>query len=363
MTIDKAINIDNLNFAYSLEEISLTKMVKGLPQGPRRFYMFGIPNYNNLGDQAIAYAEKAFFKRVFPEITYIEIPEPQTDQAIKELVPLLRTNDMIGYTGGGNIGNTYLDHEGPRRKVFETFVNNKTISFPQSVNFEETDQGQEELHKSQAAYNKNPNLTIVARETQSLEYFKKHFDANVIYTADIVASIQPEKSHFERDGILFLMREDSEKVTSDQLLADLDEKLKSLGNEVEQTDTVLPFKASDSNNDTAADLDQVRISERGWLIERKLEQIESSQVVVTDRLHGMIFCVLTRTPCLVFDNSYGKASASYYNWFEDLDYIQHTTEKDPAKLADMIEKLKDQDHTPLHDFSRNYDDLINLIKE
>ncbi|MCF1622922.1 hypothetical protein LQF55_10540, partial [Tetragenococcus koreensis] len=127
MAIKRAINIDNLDFAYTLGQISLTELIKQLPEEPRRFYMFGVPDYNNLGDQAVAYAEKAFFKRVFPEITYIEILESQTDDAIKELVPMLRESDMIGYTGGGNIGNTYLDHEEPRRKVFSTFVNNKTI--------------------------------------------------------------------------------------------------------------------------------------------------------------------------------------------------------------------------------------------
>lgn len=363
MAIKRAMNIDNLNFAYTLGRVSLTELIKRLPEEPRRFYMFGIPNYNNLGDQAVAYAEKAFFKRVFPEITYIEILETQTDQAINELKPLLRDSDMIGYTGGGNIGNVYLDHEEPRRKVFSTFVNNKTISFPQSVNFEDTEQGQEELRKSQEAYNKNPNLTIVARETQSLDYFKKNFDANVIYTSDIVASLKPDPSEFKREGVLFIMRQDSEKVINEKLLEQLSYKLNNVGDEVEQTDTVLPFKASDSNADTAPDLDEVRISERGWLIERKLEEIKASEAVVTDRLHGMIFCVLTKTPCLVFDNSYGKASASYYNWFEDLDYIKHTTENDPDKLAPMIEELKGYEHSNYHDFTHSYDELIDLIKK
>ncbi|MCO8292505.1 polysaccharide pyruvyl transferase family protein [Tetragenococcus halophilus] len=270
---------------------------------------------------------------------------------------------MIGYTGGGNIGNVYLDHEEPRRKVFSTFVNNKTISFPQSVNFEDTEQGQEELRKSQEAYNKNPNLTIVARETQSLNYFKKNFAADVIYTSDIVASLKPDPSEGKRDGVLFIMRQDSEKVINEKLLEQLSYKLNNVGDEVEQTDTVLPFKASDSNADTAPDLDEVRISERGWLIERKLEEIKASEAVVTDRLHGMIFCVLTKTPCLVFDNSYGKASASYYNWFEDLDYIKHTTENDPDKLAPMIEELKGYEHSNYHDFTHSYDELIDLIKK
>ncbi|MDN6839450.1 MAG: polysaccharide pyruvyl transferase family protein, partial [Tetragenococcus halophilus] len=173
----------------------------------------------------------------------------------------------------------------------------------------------------------------------------------------------PDPSEFKREGVLFIMRQDSEKVINEKLLEQLSYKLNNVGDEVEQTDTVLPFKASDSNADTAPDLDEVRISERGWLIERKLEEIKASEAVVTDRLHGMIFCVLTKTPCLVFDNSYGKASASYYNWFEDLDYIKHTTENDPDKLAPMIEELKGYEHSNYHDFTHSYDELIDLIKK
>src|SRR5699024_103589 len=211
------------------------QLIEGLPEEPQRFYMFGGPTYNNLGDQAIAHAEKRFFDKFFPEIAYIEIPEPNTDQAIEELLPLLRADDIIGYTGGGNIGSVYLNHEEPRRKVFSTFVNNKTISFPQSVNFEDNEKGQEELHKSQAAYQKNPNLTVVARESQTLEYLKQNFDVNVIYTADIVLSLKPDRPEFDRDGVLFIMREDSEKVTEERLLEELSKNLNYLDDEVERT--------------------------------------------------------------------------------------------------------------------------------
>lgn len=362
MTVNTLADITSLNFAYTLDQLSLTELIKQLPEQRQRFYMFGTPIYNNLGDLAISEAQKRFFAENFPEIVYIEITEPQTDQAIEELLPLLRSDDMIGYVGGGNIGNVHISHEIPRRKVFSTFVNNKTISFPQSVYFEDTKEGQEELKKSQEAYNKNPNLTIVARDTQSLEYFRKHFEVNSIFTTDMVLSVQPKRPEFNREGVLFIMREDAEKVTSDELIEQLTKSLESAGDEVEPTDTVLPFKAYDKKTKTDTPLDIVRISERNWLLTLKLDQIKASEVVITDRLHGMIFAVLTQTPCLVFDNNYGKASAFYYNWFEDLDYIQHTTEKDPKKLAAMVEDLKKYDHSYAHDFSHSYDSLINLIK-
>lgn len=324
--------------------------------------MFGVPVYNNLGDLSISQAQKEFFAENFPEMVYIEITEPQTEQAIEELLPLLRPDDMIGYVGGGNIGSVHLAHEVPRRKVFATFVNNKTISFPQSVYFEDSDKGREELRKSQEAYNKNPNLTLVARDTQSLDYLQKDFKAPSIYTTDMVLALQPQRPEFDRDGVLFIMREDAEKVISDEFTRQLTESIESAGEKVELTDTVLPYKAYDVKTQADTLLDIVRISERNWLLNLKLDQIKANKVVVTDRLHGMIFSVITQTPCLVLDNNYGKASAFYYNWLEDLDYIQHTTETDPKKITEMVEDLKKYDHSYALDFSHSYNTLIDLIK-
>lgn len=65
MDAKTATDIVNLNFAYSLGSISLKKLIQDLPNEPQRFYMFGVPTYNNLGDQAIAYAEKAFSRNIF----------------------------------------------------------------------------------------------------------------------------------------------------------------------------------------------------------------------------------------------------------------------------------------------------------
>lgn len=362
MTANTLADITSLNFAYTLDQLSLTKFIKQLPEDRQRFYMFGTPVYNNLGDLAVSQAQKSFFAENFPEIIYIEITEPQTDQAIEELLPLLRSDDMIGYVGGGNIGSVHLAHEIPRRKVFSTFVNNKTLSFPQSVYFEDSEKGQAELRKSQEAYNKNPNLTLIARDTQSLDKFQKNFKANTALTADMVLFMQPKRPKFKRDGILLIMREDAEKVTSDELIKQLTKSIEDAGNQVEQTDTVLPFKAYDVKSNTDKPLDIVRISERNWLLSLKLDQIKASEVVVTDRLHGMIFAVITQTPCLVFDNNYGKASAFYYDWLEDLDYIQHTTETDPKKLTAMVEDLKQSNHSYAQDFSHSYRALIDLIK-
>lgn len=44
-------------------------------------------------------------------------------------------------------------------------------------------------------------------------------------------------------------------------------------------------------------------------------------MVITDRLHGMIFAAITGTPCIAFDNISKKVSG-VYKWIESLEYIK-----------------------------------------
>ena len=41
---------------------------------------------------------------------------------------------------------------------------------------------------------------------------------------------------------------------------------------------------------------------REQLLKQKIEEFQSAELVITDRLHGMIFSVITGTPCIAFDN-------------------------------------------------------------
>ncbi len=49
-------------------------------------------------------------------------------------------------------------------------------------------------------------------------------------------------------------------------------------------------------------------------LEEFWEYLRRSSLVVTDRLHGLIFSVITDTPVLVLDNSTGKVAAFYRTW-------------------------------------------------
>ena len=65
------------------------------------------------------------------------------------------------------------------------------------------------------------------------------------------------------------------------------------------------------------------------------------ELVITDRLHGMLFSAITNTPCIVFDNSYGKISSLYDTWLKDNNGITFTRQLKSSELRDLIlQKLK-----------------------
>ncbi|WP_273711866.1 polysaccharide pyruvyl transferase family protein, partial [Leuconostoc mesenteroides] len=162
--------------------IDTTEVVHEIPQNDRpKFYMFGVPRYTNMGDQAVSLAERKYIENEFPNYQYIEIIEEDGDEAIPVVQENLRKDDIISFTGGGNMGNLYHNHEEARRKVFSTFVNNLTISFPQSIHFEDNEDGEIEKRISQEAYSKNPNLVLVARDAQSFHRMLTTFDNKVIF--------------------------------------------------------------------------------------------------------------------------------------------------------------------------------------
>ena len=56
---------------------------------------------------------------------------------------------------------------------------------------------------------------------------------------------------------------------------------------------------------------QILAEVRKSVIVNKLKEFAGAQLVITDRLHGMVFCYLTNTPCIVFSNYNHKVLGTY----------------------------------------------------
>jgi pyruvyl transferase EpsO len=70
---------------------------------------------------------------------------------------------------------------------------------------------------------------------------------------------------------------------------------------------------------------------------RGCENLSRGRVVITDRLHGHILCLLLGIPHVVLDNSYGKISAFIETWTRDSALVRLAA--DPHDAEEQARRL------------------------
>src|SRR5699024_6921589 len=254
-------------------------------------------------------AELKFLNNHFPDKSIIEIPYNMVFFKLEELIDLIDQKDIICVTGGGYMGSLWPRSEEFVRRIVSHFSDNKVIVFPQTAFYEMNSfKATEYLKSSVDIYNNHKDLTLTAREKNTFDLFEEYYDkSNNILTPDIGLYLDETDKMVEREGLLVCLRGDREKVTDTNILMNsVKQQAKEYNLGITYTDTVLDrplFK-----------------KQREKYLQKKLNEFRTSKLVVTDRLHGMIFAVITSTPCIALDNKTGKVKG-VYNWIKDQDYI------------------------------------------
>ena len=139
---------------------------------------------------------------------------------------------------------------------------------------------------------------------------------------DMVHMLHTEYT-FERHGALLCLRDDEEARITAQQRDDLSARVKAVIPEVTYTTNM-------NTVDITRDI-------RGLVVRHELMRFAKHQVVITDRLHGMIFSVVTNTPCVVL-SSYNQKIPEYYNTFLKDSNLVFFLGNDLSKLEDTVEK-------------------------
>lgn len=311
------------------------------------------PTHGNVGDQAIAYAQKEFLKIHLPNYHYMEVAADELLSKYAYVNAILNDEDIIFIHGGGNLGTIYPKEEKIRRLIIEQFKKNTIISFPQSASFSDTEFGKRELEKSRKVYGEHPNLTIIGRESKTIEILKKEFpNINLIFIPDIVLYLNERDELTKRSGITTAFRKDGEISIDSSFKEELLSKLE---------DSHYKLNISDTHKGYQYYIDE---SNRESILKETWNEFKTSELVLTDRLHGMIFCAITGTPCIVFKNSNHKIEYSYKNWLKDCNFIYLAEDnKMPFdELKDIMERLIQTNPNELN-LKKQYTPLVKLLEE
>lgn len=268
-------------------------------EDPGNIFIFLAADYGNIGDLAITYAMTQLALETNDHNVF-EIPVNNTVEGINAVKKMIQPHDEIWLVGGGNMGSDYDMIEGCRRLVISCFLDNTIISFPQSVDFKNTARGIKHEQLSKLTYELHQSLVLMARGSVSLSNMQAIFpDVYSVQSPDVVLSLKSELNNdpiipapSDRLGIKLCMRNDIESVTSqDDIRKLIIGRLPiagvfdtHLGTGVRFTEFESKFKA----------------------IAGCLQRFNESQLVITDRLHGMIFAHLTDTPCIVLPSANHK---------------------------------------------------------
>lgn len=280
--------------------------------------------YQNLGDMAITYAQVEFLKNAYPNANIVAVPSNQTYTAVKTIKQIINPQDIVTIIGGGNMGYMYQSLEDARLYVIKSFPDNRIISFPQTVDFSNNTRDFKCLKRSCKVYSKHKDLTIFTRENNSFERAKKYFsDVEIKACPDIVLSLNKVEPVCERTDVICCLRSDKEQNLTDSERQEIIDKIKKVFPDALFTDTV-DVALEDCTPERYADT-----------LENFWDKLRKSKVVITDRLHCMIFCAITGTPCVVFDNSNKKISGVYNQWMSEIHYIK-LFDRDQKDLAISI---------------------------
>lgn len=279
----------------------------------KKVYILGTPIHTNIGDSAIVLAEKCFLHATgIKDSRIIELTALQLHRDQNFFVRHIRKRNLLCWHGGGNMGNQWLKEENLRRDIMVCFPDNPTIILPQTIYHAPDEVGQLEQKRSVPIYNGKKNLTLVAREQTSYELMGMLYpDTSLILTPDIVLSATMETFGVEsgdRNGVLLCMRNDAERSMTEEDRATVESILSERG---------LSYRKTDMHSEAA-----VTKENRSNRVREKMLEFVSTKLVITDRLHGMVFAAITGTPCIVFSN-YNHKVRGTYEWIKYLPYIRY----------------------------------------
>ncbi|HFU4360657.1 TPA: glycosyltransferase [Streptococcus suis] len=315
------------------------------------FYILGAPRYGNLGDLALLRGEVEFIQKYFSNYKIKEITGEKISY-ISENIKLSKSSSIYALQAGGNIGTLYpgihLDQEGALRNI----NTNNLMIFPQTFYYDTTTQFGRELLEQSCKLYQSKKIQVFVREKSSFEFLSEEFqNVEVSLVPDIALMIDGtgySKAVEERDGLFLCLRNDSERtLTNEKLDIILTKSEQYFGSNITEGDT---HRYNDDVDDDTFKY-----------VEPLLETIGTKRMMVTDRLHGMIFAAITNTPCIVITSKSPKVKG-VYQWIKHLPYIKLVEDLEDLDNAFEAVLAVENPHFDNSNLQQEFEKMANSIR-
>lgn len=311
--------------------------------GRRTVALVNFPNHGNPGDPAIWLGTRRLLRDLGVRVGYASAWWDFSASALRTAVG----DAPVLLNGGGNFGDLYAGQQGTRVEVLQSLRDNPVIQLPQSIHF--ADAANEQAMADLLAA--HPDVTLMVRERKSELIARERLGVLPVLSPDHAFGLgQLARTRSAETSILWLTR-----VPGDPEYL---ERLEPEGSDVRRAEWLSGIAEDERSWDFPGRL-ALRVNGRAraawstagrgsalrhaivartydplarrW-VRRGVDLLSGAHVVVTDRLHGHILCLLLGIPHVALDNSYGKVSGTLETWTAELAGV-HRAADTPEALA------------------------------
>ena len=262
----------------------------------RVYYLVLTACCGNAGDHAIELSERELMRdcgienfQIFDFFEYALIAD--------YLSETIRKNDVLLIPGGGNLGDSWAEEYAHILSVIRKYPENPILVFPESWYFSDSEEGKRLLAETREIISHHKNITLYARDSWSFREMRRQLPGACVKYAFDCALLggtfydEPETLHGGAITVGISVRDDKEA------------KNRGLYTVASEAVSRLGYDSLCIVNDCHEPIGK---HAKQAYVNAVLSQYRRADIVITDRFHGMIFSLLCRKPCIVFDNRTGK---------------------------------------------------------
>jgi pyruvyl transferase EpsO len=304
-------------------------LIHGMPTA-----LLDFPDHSNVGDSAIWAGEIIALRQAGHDLRYTCDVTSFNESALRWRMPF----GQILLHGGGNFGTVWPIYQGFREAIIQRFPDYRIVQLPQTIHFE----SELALARAHRRLSAHPDFWLMVRDRRSESIGRDHLRVTTLLCPDSALMLQGRLQRAQPSlDVLVLARTDKEAGQAqlkDFALARHQVSCTDWLDEPQTTRkqfTQLAKKAARSRWGRVRKVQQT--SQRAFQalawerVQRGAHLLSKGRVVVTDRLHAHILCMVLRIPHVVLDNSYGKLSEFIRCWHREDPLLSLVTSRQEAE--------------------------------
>jgi pyruvyl transferase EpsI len=340
-----------------------------------------------------------YLEKHFSDYEIVKFYRADIQENWEKFVNEVKPEDLIFIQSGGDFGSFRGTWHKTRKEIISTFPNNKIVQLPVDILYKAGDLIPFEEDRS---FFPQRNFLLFCRNPANYRILRENFGCKVLFLPDFVLSLKPSLKDKPRKGSLLVLRKDGESKFKIRLFYRGVNKVsrfsKPLGLAVRKVVTAFHMfyriltesriKTQMEKIASPVTIKEVQISDRNVTeVDREqyvndvLNYYRGFKFVVTDRFHGMVFSILTGTPCVVLPCRFPNKMVGYKelvpNTVKFVDNIGQVSSAISEVLSvkcgkknfsEYFEKARDmilngfsEENDPELDTNSSPDDLLKLI--